>query len=65
MTGQTAANEDASERLSEISAILVAGLQRLLGRQSSGELPSVGESSLHYAADQSAHVETCSEMVSA
>jgi hypothetical protein len=42
MTSQTAANEDASERLSEVGAILADGLRRLLGHQSSGELPPVG-----------------------
>jgi hypothetical protein len=56
MTGQTAANEDASERLAEVGAILAAGLRRLLGHQSSGELPPVGESSLHFSPDQSGGV---------
>lgn len=53
MTGQTAANADAAERFSEVGAILAAGLQRLLGRQSSGELPSTGERSLHISPGKS------------
>jgi hypothetical protein len=56
MTGQTAANEDASERLAEVGAILAAGLRRLLGHQSSGELPPGGESSLHFSPAQSGGV---------
>lgn len=61
MIGQTAANAYAAEPLSEVGAILAAGLQRLLGRQSSGELPSAGESSLHISPNQSVSPETAAE----
>jgi hypothetical protein len=44
---------EATERLAEIGAVLATGLQRLSLRQSSGELPDVGESSLHISPDQS------------
>jgi hypothetical protein len=64
MTGRTAANVDAAERLSEVGAILAAGLQRLVGRQSSGELPPAGESSLHISPDQSGVEPPCSPEVS-
>jgi hypothetical protein len=63
MTVQTAANEDASERLSEVGAILAAGLRRLLGHQSSGDLSPVGESLLHFSPDQSGGVPPCSAEV--
>jgi len=56
MTGQTPANADAAERLSEVGAILAAGLRRLLGHQSSRELPPAGECSLHFSPDQSGGV---------
>jgi hypothetical protein len=39
--------------IDEIGAILAGGLQRLLSRQSSGELPPSGESSLRISPDQS------------
>jgi hypothetical protein len=55
MTGPTAANADPAVRLSELGAILAAGLQRLIARQSSELSADVGESSLHFTPDQSGH----------
>jgi hypothetical protein len=46
-------NEHRSEPMEEVGAILALGLQRLLARQSSSELPDSGESSLHISPDQS------------
>jgi hypothetical protein len=54
---------EASERLAEIGTILATGLQRLSLRQSSGELPDVGESSLHFTPDQSGDAPPCSAEV--
>jgi len=43
----------AAERLDEIAEILAAGLQRLQARKSSQKSADCGESSLHFAPDQS------------
>jgi hypothetical protein len=42
---------------------LAVGLQRLLRRQSSGELRFFGESSLHLSPDQSSDAPPCSHEV--
>jgi len=65
MTIPIEVDSDCSERLAELGEILATGLMRLQARKSSGFSDQIGELSLHYAADQSTHVETCSEMVSA
>ena len=46
--------------LDELADLLAVGLQRLLTRQSSGELRLFGESSLHLSPDQSSDAATCS-----
>ena len=46
--------------LKEIAELLAAALQRLLVRQSSGELRLFGESSLHLSPDQSSDAPPCS-----
>jgi len=51
------------ERIAEIADLLAIGLQRLLSRQSSGELRIVGESSLHLSPDQSSDAPRCSNEV--
>jgi hypothetical protein len=61
MTGQTAANACAAQRLSEVGAILAAGLQRLLTRQSSPNSLATGESLLHISPVQSVPPETAAE----
>ncbi len=48
------------ERIAEIADVMAVGLQRLLARQSSGELQLFGESSLHLSPDQSGDAPTCS-----
>jgi hypothetical protein len=50
MLGTGSANTD---HLDEVAELLASGLQRLLMRQSSGELRLFGESSLHLSPDQS------------
>ena len=57
MLGNSTAGTD---RLDEVAELLAAGLQRLLARQSSGELRLFGESSLHLSPDQSGDAATCS-----
>jgi hypothetical protein len=42
-----------SDRLDEIAEVLALGLQRLLARKSSQKSAHFGESSLHFAPDQS------------
>jgi hypothetical protein len=44
---------EARERLQEIAEILAAGLMRLRARKSSGLSTDLGESSLHFTAQQS------------
>jgi hypothetical protein len=44
---------DSKQRIAELAEILAAGLQRVLVRQSSQNLPVIGESSLHISPDQS------------
>jgi hypothetical protein len=48
-----------ADHLNEVADLLAMGLQRLLARQSSGELRLFGESSLHLSPDQSSDAETC------
>ena len=45
----------AAGRLNEVAAILAAGLQRLLARQSTQQSADFGEGSLDCAGDQSGH----------
>ena len=52
---------DSSQRIVELAEILAVALQRLLARQSSRNLPSIGESSLHISPDQSVPTETAAE----
>jgi hypothetical protein len=49
--------------LDELADLLAVGLQRLLTRQSSGELRLFGESSLHLSPDQSSDAPPCSAEV--
>ena len=49
--------------LDELADLLAVGLQRLLTRQSSGELRLFGESSLHLSPDQSSDAPPCSTEV--
>ena len=49
--------------LDELADLLAVGLQRLLRRQSSGELRFFGESSLHLSPDQSSDGPPCSHEV--
>jgi hypothetical protein len=49
-----------TDRFNEVAELLAVGLQRLLMRQSSGELRLFGESSLHLSPDQSSDAATCS-----
>jgi len=49
--------------LDELADLLAVGLQRLLTRQSSGELRLFGESSLHLSPDQSSDAPPCSNEV--
>jgi hypothetical protein len=58
------ANCSTTDHLDEVADVLAAGLQRLLTRQSSGELSFVGESSLHLSPDQSSDAPPCSAEVS-
>lgn len=44
-----------SERVAEIGQIIAAGLTRLRARKSSGLLPEIGESSLHFSPPESGH----------
>jgi hypothetical protein len=57
MLGTCSANTD---HLIEVAELLAVALQRLLARQSSGELRLIGESSLHLSPDQSGDARTCS-----
>jgi hypothetical protein len=52
-----------TNHLDEVAEVLATALQRLLMRQSSGELRLFGESSLHLSPDQSGDAETCSAEV--
>jgi hypothetical protein len=51
----TATDSDACQRITEIGAILAAGLSRLEARKSSRKSADFGESSLHFMPDQSGH----------
>ena len=53
-----------TDHLNEVGELLAAGLQRLLGRQSSGELRPFGESSLHISPDQSGDESPCTAEIS-
>ena len=55
MNGLKSDRITARERISEVGAILAAGLTRLQARQSSALPADFGESSLHCAGDQSGH----------
>jgi hypothetical protein len=44
---------DPKHRIAELAEILAVGLQRVLARQSSQNLPFVGECSLHISPNQS------------
>jgi hypothetical protein len=57
--------ENPAERLTEIAEILAAGLQRLVGRQSSKFSDDCGESSLHFTPDQSGDANPVSPEVTA
>ena len=54
---------DNIDHLDEVADLLAVGLQRLLTRQSSGELRLFGESSLHLSPDQSSDAPPCSHEV--
>ena len=56
--------EPQTEHLTEIAAILAAGLSRLEARKSSRKSAESGESSLHFTPDQSGDAEPCSAKVS-
>ena len=60
MLGTCSANTD---HLDEVAYLLAIGLQRLLERQSSGELRLFGESSLHLSPNQSSDAPPCSAEV--
>ena len=60
MLGTCSANTD---HLDEVAYLLAIGLQRLLERQSSGELRLFGESSLHLSPDQSSDAPPCSNEI--
>jgi hypothetical protein len=47
---------DSNHRIAELAEILATGLQRVLARQSSQNLPVTGESSLHISPNQSGGV---------
>ena len=55
MNGLKSDRITARERISEVGAILAAGLTRLQARQSSALSADFGESSLHCAGTQSGH----------
>jgi hypothetical protein len=57
------ATHSTTNHLDEVAELLAAGLQRLLTRQSSGELLFVGESSLHLSPNQSSDAPPCSAEV--
>ena len=61
MLGTCSANTD---HLDEVAYLLAIGLQRLLERQSSGELRLFGESSLHLSPNQSGDAPPCFSEVS-
>ena len=52
-----------TDHLDAVAELLAVGLQRLLRRQSSGELRFFGESSLHLSPDQSSDAPPCSHEV--
>jgi len=56
--------EPQTEHLTEIAAILAAGLSRLEARKSSRKSAESGESSLHFTPDQSGDAPTYSAEVS-
>jgi hypothetical protein len=58
------ATHSTTNYLDEVAELLATSLQRLLTRQSSGELSFVGESSLHLSPDQSSDAPPCSAEVS-
>jgi hypothetical protein len=45
-----------NEAITELASILAAALQRVRDRQSSQNLPNIGESLLHFSLDQSGGV---------
>jgi hypothetical protein len=52
-----------TDHLHEVAELLAIGLQRLIRRQSRGELRVIGESSLHLSPDQSSDAAPCSAEV--
>jgi hypothetical protein len=53
-----------NDRISEIAEILAAGLTRLEARKSSRKSTEIGESSLHFAPDQSGDAPPCPAEIS-
>jgi hypothetical protein len=56
---------ETAERLTEVAAILAAGLMRLEARKSSGISAETGESPLHFMPNQSGHANPVSPEVTA